>query len=282
VGWLAVLLFKKYEAVLTAKPARLGGVLALSLIVLFSYAYGAHQRNKVWSSSETLWLDAATKGPENGRALMNYGLSLMQKGEYQEAAKYFDKAEQKLPYWAYIHINQGILKNSMGFPEEAEAHFKKAIRYQGFNPEAYYHYARFLQGQKRTDEAIVQIKKALEKSPGHAKSKEYLSYLEAASGKELSLDDLLNREPSVSNFLNLSLAFYRTREYEKSVEMAQKALELNPNSAEAYNNICAANCGLKKWDEAVTACGKALAINPDFQRAKNNLNWALGELNKKE
>ena len=33
----------------------------------------------------------------------------MQNGEYDEASIYFDKAEQLLPRWAYIHINQGIL-----------------------------------------------------------------------------------------------------------------------------------------------------------------------------
>ena len=39
------------------------------------FSYGTRQRNIVWQSSESLWLDAAIKNPKNGRALMNYGLS---------------------------------------------------------------------------------------------------------------------------------------------------------------------------------------------------------------
>lgn len=276
-GWLICLMILRYETRLTDRSWKMPAVAGLATLIILSYGWGVYQRNKVWSSSETLWADAVKKCPENGRALMNYGLTKMGKGEYEEAGKLFDQAEQKMPYWAYIHINQGILKNATGDKEGAEISHKKAIQYQGFNPEGYYHYARFLNKNGRPEEALEQLRIALEKSPGHSKSKNFIKLIEARQNGDL--DQIINN-PTSTNYLNQSLAFYKTREFDKSIQMANKALELDSTSAEAYNNICAAYCGLKQWEKAIEACNKALEIKPEFQRAKNNLRWAVGELEK--
>jgi tetratricopeptide (TPR) repeat protein len=79
---------------------------------------------------------------------------------------------------------------------------------------------------------------------------------------------------SHDDYINDSLAFYNAGEYQKSVEAAQSALQLQPDSAVAYNNICAAYNQLQQWDKAIEACGRALAIQPDYERAKNNLRIA--------
>ena len=75
-------------------------------------------------------------------------------------------------------------------------------------------------------------------------------------------------------YQTLSLHYYRSGEYEKCVEAAQKALEMNPASAAAWNNICVAYVKLAHWDRAIGACRRALAIAPDYQLATNNLVWA--------
>ena len=52
-------------------------------------------------------------------------------------------------------------------------------------------------------------------------------------------------------------------------------MEVKPDSALAYNNICAAYNALKQWDDAIAACERALVIDPDFELAKNNLGVAV-------
>jgi len=55
---------------------------------------------------------------------------------------------------------------------------------------------------------------------------------------------------------------------------ARQALRLDPKSAVAWNNIAAADEGLKRWDDAIDAAKHALALQPDFQLARNNLAWS--------
>jgi tetratricopeptide (TPR) repeat protein len=272
LGWAIVLLILKYEDKIKSFKFGFEKIAVSAIIIILLYGFGAYKRNQVWSSSEKLWEDAARKGPNNGRALMNYGVALMSKGNLAEATEYFDRAEYLLPSWSFVHINQGVLKWTTGEKEEAEQHFKKAIMYQPSNPESYYFYAWNLFKDNRRDEAIQNLKAGLQQSPGHVKSKNLLSQIE--SGMPAPGGAYTSQQVMVSNYINLSLSLYNSAKYRESIEMAEKALELEPDNANAYNNICASYCSLKEWDEAINACSKALQIDPDFQRAKNNLQWA--------
>ena len=100
----------------------------------------------------------------------------------------------------------------------------------------------------------------------------YLPVILAAALMVVSLQACSNRPQAkkYEDYINDSLVLYNAEGYQKSIEAAQSALQLQPNSAIAYNNICAAYNQLKQWDRAVEACQKALAIQPDYERAKNN------------
>jgi tetratricopeptide (TPR) repeat protein len=51
-------------------------------------------------------------------------------------------------------------------------------------------------------------------------------------------------------------------------------LQLNPEYALAFNNMCSAHNQLQEWKLAVEACENAIRIDPNFERAENNLTWA--------
>ena len=83
--------------------------------------------------------------------------------------------------------------------------------------------------------------------------------------------------PSFDNLINLSNAYINSNMPGKSVDPLMKAIEMNPKSAIAYNNLGAAYTMLQQYNKGIDACTKALAIDSSFQLAKNNLNWALSE-----
>ena len=74
---------------------------------------------------------------------------------------------------------------------------------------------------------------------------------------------------------NLEQAYYQTeeadkKEYEMAIYDYTKALEINPNEAEIYNNRGVAYSKLTKYDEAIADYTKALEINPELAQCYYN------------
>ena len=63
-------------------PALRRWAVPLLVAVLVAESIGVSARNRVWHSDESLWHDVTVKSPTNGRGLMNYGLTLMARGDY--------------------------------------------------------------------------------------------------------------------------------------------------------------------------------------------------------
>ncbi len=309
VCWTSALILMKITKSFSSEPFKRSSVVVI-LLVLAVYAHGAHERNNVWKTEETLWRDVAEKSPKNGRGLMNYGLALMAKADFAGAEKYFTRALELTPQYPYLFINMGILKESTDRPAEAEQYFKSAIYYGPNYPECYYYYARFLRNQRRINESVQMLQKTLELASAHLyarymlmdiysersefqklaeiagqtleivpadkKAALYLAISKGGKGRsgletaQKAAD--ANRTPE--HFLELSLRFYQARQFEKSIEAAKEALKLKPDYDPAYNNICAAYNALKQWDKAIDAGERAVQLNPNNQLAKNNLAWA--------
>lgn len=290
-------------------------LLGTLLTVFLAMAYGTYQRNEVWKTEESLWKDCADKSPMNGRALMNYGLALMGRGDYKNAEIYFTRSLEVWPYYSYQHVNMAILKNAMGKVNEAEPYFLSAIKYGSNIPNSYFFYGRWLNQHNRKAEAVIQLEKCIELSkanpdarfllmdvlfdlgdfanlkrvcnetleiiPDNEKAKQYLLAAESGKSKMDVAADIAASSNKPADYLNLSLQYYLIGEYQKCIDAANKALALKPNYVEAYNNIGSAYNMLGKFEEGKAALLKALALDPNNQLSKNNLAWAEGELKKK-
>ncbi len=281
----------------------------LTGLVLVLNTFGVYQRNKVWKNDETLWYDVTIKSPKNGRGLMNYGLSQMARGRYEEALSYFEKARETLPFYHTLYINLGIVTNAMGKPEEAEPHFSTAIQLKPGAFESYMYYARFLNENKRFAEAKQKAETALQLNPNSLTSARELmrachelsmwTELESTARQALLLlpgdetavnylDIAQKRTPpsaaaptlTAEQYLNLSLDLYNKGQYEACISTCHKALKLKPDYANAYNNIGAAYNMLKQWDNAIEALTKAIELDPAHPNAKANLEWARAEKTK--
>ncbi|KZS41286.1 hypothetical protein AWE51_23055 [Aquimarina aggregata] len=284
-------------------------IITCTAIILSIYAFGTYQRNKVWHNEESLWKDVTIKSPKNGRGLMNYGLTLMAKGDYDTAESYFKSALKLLPYYHSLYINLGILNNAKGNASEAEKHFKSAIKHGANFYTSWFYYGRFLSQKGRANEAITKLSKATELSPFHMETRyllmdNYLTIEDWSSLKKIAVSTLkidesdtksqiflqssidkksaleteeaaISKNPTAEKYLDLSLKYYQKKHYKKSIEIANKVIAIKPNSHEAYNNICTAYNLLGEYKKAIEACNKAILLIPNFNLAKNNLNYAI-------
>ena len=67
---------------------------------------------------------------------MNYGKTLMAKGDYAGALDYFHRAEQFTPQYSVLLINLAIAEDGTKQSAAAEQHFKEALRFAPRAPTA--------------------------------------------------------------------------------------------------------------------------------------------------
>jgi tetratricopeptide (TPR) repeat protein len=162
-----------------ALPRARQAIVVAAVAMLLLMAYGARQRNGVWRTEESLWLDVTRKSPNNGRGLMTYGVIRMGKGDYTTADEYFQRALVLVPEYSYLHVNIAILKGALRQQKEAEEHFLAAQRYDPDNPVSYFFYARWLAEQGRIADATAQARHAVGLSPGYTDAQDLLRSLTA-------------------------------------------------------------------------------------------------------
>jgi Flp pilus assembly protein TadD len=243
--------------------------LSIASLLLCASGYATYQRNKVWKTEETLWRDVTVKSPSNGRGLMNYGNTLMAKGDYTGALNYFHRAQQFTPQYSVLFINLAVAEDATKQSSQAEQHFKDALRLAPSSPDSYTYYARYLAEHARTAEAQTMLRRALELSPTDTTAQELLAQISSQA------------QQTPESYLALSLQRYREERYADCIAASQAALALRPGYAEAWNNIGAAYNKLGKFHEAIAACEEALRLKPDFPLARNNLTYAKQQLDAK-
>jgi hypothetical protein len=177
VGLILAVVWAAGLAVARWTPNARMSVAAAATLVILAMAYGTWQRNIVWRTEDSLWLDAATKSPDNGRALMNYGVIQMDKGNLAVAADYFARARRFTPDYAYLHVNIAILQALLGHPTEADREFREALRDDPDNPISYTFYVRWLKSVGRTEEAWLYASRAVELSPADVDARALLTEL---------------------------------------------------------------------------------------------------------
>ena len=241
------------------------------VLILCTNGYATFQRNKVWKSEETLWHDVVLKSPLNGRGLMNYGNTLMAKGDYEGALDYFHRSQVFTPFYSVLFVNLAIAEDATKQSAAAEQHFKDALRLAPASPDSYTYYARYLLSHSRAQEARVFLRRALELSPTDLTARELIAQTDGQA-----INEPATQTPE--SYLTLSLQFYGEERYVESIVASRLALDLRPGYAEAWNNIGAAYNKLGRYEEAAVACEQALRYKPDLELARNNLQYAREKL----
>lgn len=293
---------------LAGRPAVLG---AAAVVVLGIGTVGTRHRNQVWSSHEAVWADAVRKNPAHGRGRMNLGVALMARGAMPEALTEFEEAVRLSPGYGLAYVNLAIVQDALGRRQEAERNFQVAMQLSPDSTVALSYYGRWLLGQGRNTEAVSYLERAVSLGPDDVEARRLLmnglrnnrafGRLRAIAAEALvrlpgdpeaeaalkqadvGLRELASARaavqltPTADGWLDLSLRLYNEGDFPGSLDAAERALALRPDSPEAYNNIAAAHSALGQWALAIDAARRALALRPDFPLARNNLAWALSQ-----
>ncbi|HET9099892.1 MAG TPA: tetratricopeptide repeat protein [Acidobacteriaceae bacterium] len=261
-----------------------------AVLLLVPYAWGTHVRNAVWRSDESLWRDDVLKCPQNGRGLMNYGLTQMAKGNYPVALDYFERALAYTPNYPTLEINLGVVNGALRRGSEAGSHFLRALQLDPASDAAHFFYGRWLYENGDLAGATAQLKTAVALNPSRLDARDLLAMAYRIQGSLVEAKSVaqgtLRLAPSdggaltvlsmsstsaASYWIDASLAQYRSGQYSACIADAQRALLADPSSALAYNNIGAAYAASGQWDLAIRNEREALHFDPKLVVAQNNL-----------
>jgi uncharacterized protein (TIGR02996 family) len=229
---------------------------------------------------------------------MNYALTQMAQAKYVVALDYLQRALAYTPNYPSLEINLGIVNGALADQGDssraavAEEHFRRAIELAPRDDAPYAWYGQWLDQHGRTAEAIQQLTTSVSLNPSRLFQRDLLIQAEAHAGNADAAQKLASETLAIAPddavaktfrsgvpvqtaafWISSSMAEYRAGQYQQSIAAARKALTLDPNSAEAYNNVAAAYGALKQWGPAIENAQHALQLNPNLQIAKNNLVW---------
>ncbi len=180
------------------------------------------------------------------------------------------------------HLNISACYYRLGKLPLAEHHCRQAIALRPGAPEARANLGSILDARGDLPGAVRAYKASLEVDPNQAKVRLNLgsTYLRQGSADayrdavrqfvqaaRIAPDDPLARELE-------GLAWFRLRQYDRSLEAYQQALEIDPDSAEAYRGVGVAHMGMYLNDPrnetlrdlAIEAWRRSLSIDPDQPR----------------
>ncbi len=193
------------------------------------------------------------------------------------AEKFFQRAIDLDPMFVGGYIGlAAVLSRAKGTQSKEEALARRAVALDGGDAEAHSRLALALVARGDHQGARAQAEQALALCPNLAVAHGALGVILAYSGRPkeglAALETCIRldpRAPSLVNRLNqVALAHYFCRDYEATVEAAERAIRSFPDFASPYRWFAAALGELGRTAEAKAALEEAIAVSPasfDFQ-----------------
>ena len=305
VGLTLTVTWCGYLAVQRARTGFLRGARApafaipLAACLIGALAWGTHSRNRTWATEESLWADVIRKSPNNGRALMNYGIEQMTQGDPGEALELFQRALLFLPDYPALHINVGIAMTALGDFPEAEKSYQYALELSPRFVQGHYFYGLYLAEHGRAPEAIAQLQIGLDLSTSDLLTRTLLTRIYAAIGdtsraKSIAAQTLLlvsqnpvaeaclNDTPPIGagtldagNYLAQAQIKIQKGDFLSAAEILTHGVRESPESADQWNDLGYTRLKLGFPEISVDCFRNALRLDPNHGKAKGNLEWAL-------
>lgn len=228
--------------------------------------------------------------PDNSASHYNLGLTFLALKKNKEAKNSFIKTLELNPTDADAIYNIGLLFLHEENFNVAIENFFKALDLKKNEPDFYYNLGVALLNLNKHDESIEQVSMACALNPKNLEYKVGLAYIYEKKSEsngfqflEYAINIYNEILPSgmfaeLCNF-RLSICFAKKGEWEDSVKFCQKAIELNPYSYEAYNQLGLAIYCNGDIDSAISFYKKSLTINSTFLDAYKNIAFAYEKKN---
>ena len=252
------------SVVRTDSRARRGVLLALPLMALL-----ALQRGEVWASSEALWQDAARKGPGMARPFIMLGFEYQRQGDDIASIDAFEAALARDSSFVagYVALSEAHLRQ--GDARKARSVAREATRVQSDSASVWSQLAQTeravgmaatsVEARQRAFEASAEaFRQALQLMPDEADFHDNLGSMYQELDR--ALEALPHHERAVAleparaiSRLNYGNALFMLKNYSAASEQYRRAVEIEPDFVDAWDNLAVALVQMDLHMEAVAA-----------------------------
>ncbi len=194
-------------------------------------------------------------------------IDFYQKERYREAISGWKRALTMIPNDSEVHNFMGLAYHRVGQLDSAIYYFERAVEINPTYHQAWNNlgYMNFLQG--KYDKAIGFFDEALRVNPNYEQARlNRVKTAEILDGKlKVQAFELVEKSAQMDS-LELQILNYR------------KALEIDSNYVDAWNNLGVSYYYYGNMDSAVLCLKKALDKRPDYPPAHNNVAYLLDAL----
>jgi protein O-mannosyl-transferase len=228
------------------------------LAVVVCLVIGTQSRNRVWASSESLWLDTIEKNPTSGRAYNNLALVYLGRAEYERAVTALKKCEGFWSTYAYCPLNRGIAQEALGAQAEAKGNLQEATALYRDAEQAFLRAYELGSRNVHANFHLGSFYEKTRKDPLRA-----IEYYQAA------IRVTGGRYPAAE--LRIADCFTALKRYDEAKAAVVRALEVEPLSEFAWLQKARIEDDQGHVEEARESYRRLLAISPDNVKALYNL-----------
>lgn len=215
-----------------------------------------------------LLIRASQQSDCSPKALYYLGSSFLEKGQFQNAIIYLDRALKKAgDFFEALH-DLATAQAQIGDKQLALQNYKKALHFSKDSFELHYNIARLYDELDQLDPALVHYQHAVELEPGYAEAwcnlGVDLAQLRRYEEALLSYEKALNLRPDdATTWSNKGIALNALSRFSEALAAYEQAIRLKPEYAQAWANKAAFLHDQKQYSQAIIAYEEALRLDPD-------------------
>jgi protein O-mannosyl-transferase len=211
----------------------------LALLAVLTWKQAA-----IYQNVETCWGDAVDNNPNSWMAQNSYAVALSSRNRPEEAIAHFQKALEIDPKYvlAYSNLSYALLR--VGRVNESAFYLGKALELDPADASSHFNLANTLLQMGRMDEAISELQKVLAVRPDDAEAQKNMAWVLATSPEA------------------------RIRDGARAVELAERANELTHNRDPIVGiTLAAAYAETGRFADAIRTAEAALKVAEDSGNA---------------
>lgn len=283
-------------ALLSLAIQRVRGVNAgLPVVILLILGTLASRQIPKFKDAEVLWRDTLAKNPAAWMAHINLAGIELRENRYDEAIAQYEGCLKEVPDCVEAHVGLGVVYARKGDLDRAITYLKQALRISPVDSEANYNYAGILALRGQYDDAIAHYETALRATPDKARTHTTLGMVMLRRGRASDAAEhfmaalkinparedayrglqLARRQqplkPKAMDHCIRGIQLEMGGNVQGAIDQYQKAVEINPDFADAYLDLGMAYTKLGQTDDAIGEYQAAIQIEPNMLDAHSNL-----------